>query len=95
VGAIAQGADAVGLSAKMANSIGRSNALHKTDVPVEIEAIRNTAMRPACRNRHKMRARRHAHPSQWGVTDNQHTKRISAVTRRWPLRLRKNTWKYW
>jgi hypothetical protein len=42
VEAIAGGADAVGLSAKLANSIGRSNALHKTYAPVDIEAVRNT-----------------------------------------------------
>ena len=40
VEAIAGGTDAVGLSAKLANSIGRSNALHKTYAPVEIEAVR-------------------------------------------------------
>jgi hypothetical protein len=42
VEAIAGGADAVGLAAKLANSIGRSNALHKTYAPVDIEAVRNT-----------------------------------------------------
>jgi hypothetical protein len=42
VEAIAGGADAARLSAKMANSIGSSNALHKTYLPVEIEAIRST-----------------------------------------------------
>jgi hypothetical protein len=42
VEAIAGGADAVGLSAKLANSIGRSNVLHKTYAPVDIEAVRNT-----------------------------------------------------
>ena len=36
------GADALGLSAKLANSIGRSNMLHKTYAPVDIEAVRNT-----------------------------------------------------
>jgi hypothetical protein len=36
---IASGTDAVGLSAKLANSIGRSNALHKTYGPVEIKAV--------------------------------------------------------
>ena len=34
--------NAVGLSAKLANSIGRSNALHKAYAPVDIEAVRNT-----------------------------------------------------
>jgi hypothetical protein len=38
VEALAGRTDAVGLSAKLANSIGRSNALHKTYAPVEIEA---------------------------------------------------------
>jgi hypothetical protein len=42
VEAIAGGADAARLSAKMANSIGSSNALHKTYLPVEIEAVRST-----------------------------------------------------
>src|SRR5262249_11372513 len=42
VEAIAGGADAFGLSAKLANSIGRSNALHKTYAPVDIQAVRNT-----------------------------------------------------
>jgi hypothetical protein len=40
--AVAGGADAVGIAAKMANSIGRSNALHKTYAPVDIGAVRNT-----------------------------------------------------
>ena len=39
---IAGGADAVGLSAKLANSIGHSNALHKACAPVDIEAVPNT-----------------------------------------------------
>lgn len=30
-----------GLSAKLANSIERSNALHKTYAPLDIEAVRN------------------------------------------------------
>jgi len=42
VEAVAGGADAIGLPAKLANSIGRSNALHKTYAPVDIEAVRNT-----------------------------------------------------
>ena len=55
VEAVAGGADAVGLSAKLANSIGRSNALHKAYAPVEIEAVRKTdeARR---QGRRKMRA---------------------------------------
>jgi hypothetical protein len=40
--AVAGGADAVGIAAKMANSIGQSNALHKAYSPVSIEAVRNT-----------------------------------------------------
>jgi hypothetical protein len=40
VEAIAGGSDVVGLSAKLTDSIGRSNALHKTYAPVEIEAVR-------------------------------------------------------
>jgi hypothetical protein len=42
VEAIAGRADAVGLAAKLANSIGHSNALHKAYAPVDIEAVRNT-----------------------------------------------------
>jgi len=42
VEAIAGGANAIGLSAKLANSIGRSNTLHKTYAPVDIEAVRHT-----------------------------------------------------
>ena len=55
VEAIAGGADAVGLSAKLANSIGRSNALHKTYAPVDIEAVRNTDD-ARLKGRRKMRA---------------------------------------
>jgi hypothetical protein len=44
VEAIAGGTDAVGLSAKLANSIGRSNALHKTYAPIEIEAVREAPL---------------------------------------------------
>lgn len=42
VEAVAGKADAIGLAAKLANSIGRSNTLHKTYAPVDIEAVRNT-----------------------------------------------------
>jgi hypothetical protein len=55
VEAIAGGADAVGLSAKLANSIGRSNALHRTYAPVDIEAVRNTD-EARLKGRRKMRA---------------------------------------
>ncbi len=40
--AIAGDAGPLGLSAKLANSISRSNTLHKTYAPVDIEAIRRT-----------------------------------------------------
>ena len=40
VEAIAGSTDAVGLSAKLVNSIGRSSERHKTYAPVEIEAVR-------------------------------------------------------
>lgn len=42
VEAVAGDAGAIGLAAKLANSIGRSNTLHKTYAPVDIEAVRNT-----------------------------------------------------
>jgi hypothetical protein len=54
VEAIAGGADALGLSAKLANSIGRSNALHKAYAPVDIEAVRN-ADEARLQGRRKMR----------------------------------------
>jgi hypothetical protein len=38
---IAGNAGPVGLAAKLANSIGRSNTLHKTYAPVDIEAVRS------------------------------------------------------
>jgi hypothetical protein len=40
--AIAGDAGPLGLAAKLANSIGRSNTLHKTYAPVDIEAVLNT-----------------------------------------------------
>jgi hypothetical protein len=52
--AVAGGADAVGIAAKMANSIGRSNALHKTYAPVDVEAVRN-ADEARLHGRRKMR----------------------------------------
>jgi hypothetical protein len=55
VEAIAGKADPLGLSAKLANSINRSNALHKTYAPVDIEAVRNTD-EARLRGRRKMRA---------------------------------------
>ena len=41
VEAVAGDAGPMGLAAKLANSIGRSNTLHKTYAPVDIEAVRN------------------------------------------------------
>jgi hypothetical protein len=42
VEAVAGNASPIGLAAKLANSIGRSNTLHKTYAPVDIEAVRGT-----------------------------------------------------
>jgi hypothetical protein len=42
VEAVAGDAGPIGLAAKLANSIGRSNTLHKTYAPVDIHAVRNT-----------------------------------------------------
>jgi hypothetical protein len=42
VEAVAGDAGPIGLAAKLANSIGRSNTLHKTYAPVDIEAVRST-----------------------------------------------------
>jgi hypothetical protein len=42
VEAVAGDAGPMGLAAKLANSIGRSNTLHKTYAPVDLEAVRNT-----------------------------------------------------
>ena len=53
--AIAGRADAVTISAKMANTIGRSNALHKTYAPVDLEAVRN-ADEARMQGRRKIRA---------------------------------------
>jgi hypothetical protein len=55
VEAVAGKADAIGLAAKLANSIGRSNTLHKTYAPVDIEAVRNTDA-ARLRGRRRMRA---------------------------------------
>jgi hypothetical protein len=41
VEAIAGDVGPLGLSAKLANSIERSNTLHKTYAPLDIEAVRN------------------------------------------------------
>jgi hypothetical protein len=56
VEAIAGEAGPLGLSAKLANSIERSNALHKTYAPVDIEAVLN-ADAARLKGRRKMRAR--------------------------------------
>jgi hypothetical protein len=48
-------ADGIGLAAKLANSIGRSNTLHKTYAPVDIKAVRNTD-ESRLRGQRKMRA---------------------------------------
>jgi hypothetical protein len=42
VEAVAGDAGPMGLAAKLANSIGRSNTLHKTYAPVDLEAVRST-----------------------------------------------------
>jgi hypothetical protein len=42
VEAVAGDVGPIGLAAKLANSIGRSNTLHKTYAPVDIEAVRGT-----------------------------------------------------
>jgi len=55
VEAVAGDAGPLGLAAKLANSIGRSNALHKTYAPVDIEAVRNTDA-ARLRGRRRMRA---------------------------------------
>jgi hypothetical protein len=55
VEAVAGKADAIGLAAKLANSIGRSNTLNKTYAPVDIEAVRNTD-EARLRGRRRMRA---------------------------------------
>jgi hypothetical protein len=54
VEAVAGDAGPIGLAAKLANSIGRSNTLHKTYAPVDIEAVRNT---DAARLKGRMRMR--------------------------------------
>jgi hypothetical protein len=55
VEAIAGDAGPIGLAAKLANSIQRSNALHRTYAPVDIEAVRNTDD-ARLKGRRKMRA---------------------------------------
>jgi hypothetical protein len=55
VEAIAGNAGPMGLAAKLANSIQRSNALHQTYAPVDIEAVRN-ADDARLKGRRKMRA---------------------------------------
>jgi hypothetical protein len=55
VEAIAGDAGPMGLAAKLANSIQRSNALHRTYAPVDLEAVRNTDD-ARLKGRRKMRA---------------------------------------
>jgi hypothetical protein len=55
VEAIAGNAAPLGLAAKMANSIGQSNAIHKAYAPVDIAAVQN-ADEARLRGRQKMRA---------------------------------------
>jgi hypothetical protein len=55
VEAIAGDAGPLGLAAKLANSIGRSNTLHKTYAPVDIEAVRSTDA-ARLKGRRRMRA---------------------------------------
>ena len=55
VEAIAGDVGPLGLSAKLANSIERSNTLHKTYAPVDIEAVRSTDA-ARVRGRQRMRA---------------------------------------
>jgi len=55
VEAIAGDAGPLGLSAKLANSIERSNTLHKTYAPVDIEAVRSTDA-ARLKGRRRMRA---------------------------------------
>jgi hypothetical protein len=59
--AIAGDAGPLGLSAKLANSISRSNTLHKTYAPVDIEAVRNTDA-ARLRGRQRMRAENESGP---------------------------------
>jgi hypothetical protein len=54
VEAIAGDAGPIGLAAKLANSIGRSNTLHKTYAPVELEAVKSTDQ-ARLRGRQRMR----------------------------------------
>jgi hypothetical protein len=53
--AIAGDVGPLGLAAKLANSIGRSNTLHKTYAPVDIDAVRNTDA-ARVKGRRRMRA---------------------------------------
>jgi hypothetical protein len=55
VEAVAGDAGPIGLAAKLANSIGRSNTLHKTYAPVDIEAVRSTDA-ARLKGRQRMRA---------------------------------------
>jgi hypothetical protein len=77
VEAIAGEAGPMGLAAKLANSIGRSNTLHKTYAPVDIEAVKN-ADQARLRGRQKIRA---ANKAGEKVSPEQPSKVSPAVTR--------------
>jgi hypothetical protein len=55
VEAVAGDAGPLGLAAKLANSFGHSNTLHKTYAPVDVEAVRNTDA-ARLKGRRRMRA---------------------------------------
>jgi hypothetical protein len=62
VEAVAGGATGMGLAAKMANSIDRSNTLHKTYAPVDVDTVRDVDD-ARVRGRRKMRAANEAGPN--------------------------------
>ena len=69
VEAIAGDAGPLGLSAKLANSIERSNTLHKTYAPVDIEAVLN-ADAARLKGRRKMRAENESRSKSLKITAN-------------------------
>jgi hypothetical protein len=73
VEAIAGDAGPLGLSAKLANSIERSNTLHKTYAPVDIEAVRSTDAA-----RLKGRQRMRAENESGAKVSNQQPSRVSS-----------------
>jgi hypothetical protein len=74
VEAIAGDAGPLGLSAKLANSIERSNTLHKTYAPVDIEAVLN-ADAARLKGRRKMRAENESGAKSLKITANASLKR--------------------